>query len=180
LADDKEILKLCSSGQSKEQGFNLLIKTYQQRIYWHIRRMVIYHDDADDVLQETWIKAWKGLGGFRKESRLYTWIYRIATNEALSFLKRKQRITTIPFEMGGEELGMLIDSAPLVGGDEISRKLQKAVMQLPAMQRLIFNMKYFDDMKYEEISEVLGTTVGGLKASYHLAVKKIEKYLELD
>jgi RNA polymerase sigma-70 factor (ECF subfamily) len=180
LADDKEILELCKSEQSVEEGFILLVKTYQQRIYWHIRRMVIYHDDADDVMQETWIKVWKGLGNFREDSRLFTWIYRIATNEALTFIKRKKRISSIPFDEGGEELSSIIDTAPLISGDEISKKLQKAVMQLPAKQRLIFNMKYFDEMKYEDISDVLGTTVGGLKASYHLAVKKIEKYLELD
>ena len=139
--------------------------------------MVIYHDDANDVLQETLIKTWHGLDNFREEARLYTWIYRIATNEALSHIKRMGRSSSIPFSAGGEELSMLIDRAPMIGGDEISRKLLKAVMQLPARQRLIFNMKYFDDMKYDEISEVLGTTVGGLKASYHLAVKKIEKYL---
>lgn len=142
--------------------------------------MVIFHDDADDVLQETWIKTWQGLDKFRSESRLYTWIYRIATNEALSHIKRKERKTSVPFESGGKELSNLIDSAPLISGDEISKKLQRAVMQLPARQRLIFNMKYFDEMKYEDISEVLGTTVGGLKASYHLAVKKIEKYVMLD
>jgi RNA polymerase sigma-70 factor (ECF subfamily) len=158
----------------------MLVKAYQQRVYWHIRRMVIYHNDADDVMQETWIKTWKGLAGFRKESSLYTWLYRIATNEALSHIKRKERITSIPFESGGEELSSLIESAPLVSGDEISKKLQKAIMQLPSKQRLIFNMRYFDEMKYEEISEVLGTTVGGLKASYHLAVKKIENYVMQD
>ena len=173
-------MQLCSNEQTRDQGFTLLVKAYQQRIYWHIRRMVIYHDDADDVLQETWIKTWKGLKKFRMESSLYTWVYRIATNEALTHIKRKERITSIPFESGGEVLSDLVDSAPLMDGDEISRKLQKAVLQLPAKQRLIFNMKYFDDMKYNEISEVLNTTVGGLKASYHLAVKKIEKFLEID
>jgi RNA polymerase sigma factor (sigma-70 family) len=180
LADDKEIMRLCSDEHTREEGFVLLVKTYQQRLYWHLRRMVIYHDDADDVLQECWIKAWRGLDSFRQESQLYTWLYRIATNEALSHLKKVQRNTSLPFEAGGEELGSLIDSAPLVGGDEISRKLQKAILILPAKQRLVFNMKYFDDMKYNDMSEVLGTSVGGLKASYHLAVKKIEKHLMMD
>lgn len=180
MADDKEIMRLCSDEQTREEGFVLLVKTYQQRLYWHLRRMVIYHDDADDVLQECWIKVWRGLDSFRQESQLYTWLYRIATNEALSHLKKVQRNTSLPFEAGGEELGSLIDSAPLVGGDEISRKLQKAILILPAKQRLVFNMKYFDDMKYNDMSEVLGTSVGGLKASYHLAVKKIEKHLMMD
>jgi len=180
VVDDSKILQLISQAHTREEGFKLLLEKYQQRLYWHIRRMVIDHEDADDVLQNTLIKTWQGLEKFRKESQLYTWLYRIATNEALSFLKKAQRSRSIPFEDGGEELCNLIDHSPHVSGDEISRKLQKAVLMLPAKQRLVFNMKYFDDMKYQDISAVLGTSVGALKASYHLAVKKIEKQLFLD
>ncbi len=180
VIDDSHILQLSIRSDSREEGFKLLLKKYQQRLYWHIRRMVVDHEDADDVLQNSMIKIWQGLEKFRQESQLYTWLYRIATNEALSFLKKAQRTRSIPFEDGGMELSNLIDTSPLVSGNEISRKLQKAVLMLPAKQRLVFNMKYFDSMKYEEISAVLGTSVGALKASYHLAVKKIEKAVLLD
>ena len=178
--DDKEILELLQGDDTREDGFVLLVKKYRHRLYWHIRRMVVIHDDADDVLQNTFIKAWQGLSKFRQESKLYTWLYRVATNEALSFLNKAQRSRSIPFEDGGAELSHLVDISPQISGDEISRKLQKAVLMLPARQRLVFNMKYYDEMKYEEISEVLGTSVGGLKASYHLAVKKIEKQVLTD
>jgi len=156
------------------------VKKYQQRLYWHIRRLLVDHNDTDDVLQDTFIKVWQGLLKFRGESQLYTWLYRIATNEALSFMKKAQRNRSIPYEDGGPELCTLCDNMPLISGDEISLKLQKAILMLPAKQRLVFNMKYFDEMKYAEISAVLGTSVGALKASYHLAVKKIEKYVLVD
>lgn len=177
---DREILELIRNPSTREEGFHLLVKEYQKRLYWHIRRMLINHDDSDDILQETFIKAWQGLAKFRQQSGLYTWLYRIATNEALAFLKKAQKKRSIPFEDGGEALGSLMDTSALVSGDEISRKLQKAILMLPARQRLVFNMKYFDEMKYQEISAVLGTSVGALKASYHLAVKKIEKQLQPD
>ncbi len=178
--DDREILKLIREEHSRERGFILLVKKYQQRLYWHIRRLLVDHNDADDVLQNTFIKVWQGLPQFRGESQLYTWLYRIATNEALSFMKKAQRNRSIPYEDGGADLCALSDNAPSISGDEISRKLQKAILMLPAKQRLVFNMKYFDEMKYTEISEVLGTSIGALKASYHLAVKKIEKQLLVD
>jgi len=180
VIDDRKILQLSNETHSREEGFSLLLKKYQQRLYWHIRRMVIDHEDADDVMQNTLIKVWSGIGKFRQDSQLYTWLYRVATNEALSFIKKAQRTRSVPYEDGGTELSNLIDNSPLVSGDEISRKLQKAVLMLPAKQRLVFNMKYFDEMKYKEISAVVGTSVGALKASYHLAVKKIEKQLLLD
>ena len=180
MIDDRKILQLSNEIHSREEGFSLLLKKYQQRLYWHIRRMVIDHEDADDVMQNTLIKVWSGIGKFRQDSQLYTWLYRVATNEALSFIKKAQRTRSVPYEDGGTELSNLIDNSPLVSGDEISRKLQKAVLMLPAKQRLVFNMKYFDEMKYEEISAVVGTSVGALKASYHLAVKKIEKQVLRD
>ena len=157
-----------------------MVQKYQQRLYWHLRRMLIDHDDTDDVLQNTLLNAWRALPKFRKDSQLYTWLYRISVNEALSFIKRSPRDRLQAYEEGGQKMSDLIDTSPGISGDEISIKLQKAVLMLPAKQRLVFNMKYFDEMKYEDISEVLGTSVGALKASYHLAVKKIEKLVIQD
>ena len=142
--------------------------------------MVIDHEDADDLTQEVFIKVWKHLENFRQDSQLYTWLYRIATNECLNFLKSKKRKFFLPINDVEAELTAKIDQSDLIGGDEIQLKLQKALLKLPDKQRLVFNMKYYDDLKYEEISEILGTSVGALKASYHLAVKKIEEYVTKD
>jgi len=157
-----------------------MVEKYQRRLYWHLRRLLVDHDDTDDVLQNTLINAWRAIPKFRHDSQLYTWLYRIATNEALSFIKKSRRDRLLAYEEGGQAMSDLVDKSSYISGDEISMKLQKAVLMLPAKQRLVFNMKYFDEMKYEDISEVLGTSVGGLKASYHLAVKKIEKQVLQD
>jgi len=157
-----------------------MVEKYQRRLYWHLRRLLVDHDDTDDVLQNTLINAWRAIPKFRHDSQLYTWLYRIATNEALSFIKKSRRDRLLAYEEGGQAMSDLVDTSSYISGDEISMKLQKAVLMLPAKQRLVFNMKYFDEMKYEDISEVLGTSVGGLKASYHLAVKKIEKQVLQD
>ena len=177
---DKKILELFGDESSRHYGFNLLVRKYQKRIYLHIRRMVIVHDDADDVVQEIFIKIWKGLAGFRTDSGLYTWIYRIATNEALAFLKKKKRkYMFLTLNPGNYEKGLMkaIEDDNYFTGSEVQLKLQKALLTLPAKQRLVFNMKYFDEMKYEDISEITGTSVGALKASYHFAVKKIEEFI---
>ncbi len=139
--------------------------------------MVLNHNDSDDVLQNTFIKVWKGLPGFRGESQLFTWLYRIASNEALSFLKKNRPYHSLSLNDAEQELAGHTDDDPLYTGDEISKKLQQAILSLPPKQRLIFNMKYFEEMKYKDISAVLGTSIGALKASYHLAVKKIEKQI---
>jgi RNA polymerase sigma factor (sigma-70 family) len=180
---DSELLKFYQT--DKQGAFTQLIKKYQQKIYWHIRKMVIDHDDADDLVQETFIKVWQGLANFRGDSQLFTWIYRIATNECLSHLQRKKRHNHVPLENSDDENSLnLIDTlessidSGYISGEEIQLKLQKALLQLPDKQRLVFNMKYYDDLKYEEISEITGTSVGALKASYHLAVKKIEEQLK--
>ncbi len=173
--DDKEILDLIKDESSREKGFILILEKYQKRLYWHIRRFLVNHEDADDVLQNTFIKVWQGLAKFRSESQLFTWLYRIATNESLIFIKKAKRHKAISLEEGGHELAACLDNDPLISGDEISIKLQKAILMLPAKQRLVFNMKYFDELKYHEMSAILGTSVGALKTSYHLAVKKIEK-----
>ncbi len=175
--EDKELLAKIRNPETRHYGFNMLVRGYQQRVYWLVRKMVIDHDDADDLTQEVFIKIHKAIEKFREDSQLYTWIYRIATNECLTFLNKKRRRFLLPLEDVAKELSLKIDSSAGLGGDEIQKKLQLALLKLPDKQRLVFNMKYFDDMPYEDISKITGTSVGALKASYHHAVKKIENYL---
>ena len=160
----------------RASAFSVLVRMYQERLYWHIRKMVLSHDDANDVLQNTFMKAWNGLDGFRGESKLSTWLYRIATNETLTFLtnKRLRNISSIDDVEEGLLQNLRADS--YFNGTEIQMKLQEAILKLPEKQRLVFNMKYFEDITYEQMEAVLGTSVGALKASYHHAVKKIEKF----
>ncbi|MES2268186.1 MAG: sigma-70 family RNA polymerase sigma factor [Bacteroidota bacterium] len=176
-AEDEEILSKFRDDKTRNEAFNLLLKKYQQKIYWHVRRMVIDHDDADDIVQDVFIKIWKNLPGFRNDAQLYTWMYRIATNECITFLNKKKAKNNISLDDVDYELADTLSSSDHFTGDQIQRKLQEAILTLPDKQRLVFNMKYYDDMKYEEISDVLGTSVGALKASYHLAVKKIEAFI---
>ncbi len=175
--DDSEILEKFASEATRNEAFNLLLKKYQQKIYWHIRQMVIDHDDADDLVQEVFIKVWKNLSSFRQDSQLYTWLYRIASNESITFLNRKKHKNNISLDEVSPDLVATLVEGSYFNGDQTQLKLQQAILGLPEKQRLVFNMKYFDDLKYDEISEILGTSVGALKASYHLAVKKIEQYL---
>lgn len=174
---DHNILKLCQQTDTINYGFNLLVQKYQQKVYMHIRRIVLDHDDTDDIVQDTFVKVWKNLKNFRSDSNLYTWIYRIATNEALSFLQKKKRKYLFIAIDYNSKLSKNLEDDNYYGGDEIQLRLQKALLTLPDKQRLVFNMKYYDDLKYEEMSGILGTSVGALKASYHIAVKKIEKFL---
>ncbi|AMR34308.1 RNA polymerase subunit sigma [Mucilaginibacter sp. PAMC 26640] len=176
-ADDEEILNKFRDEKTRNEAFNLLLKKYQQKIYWHVRRMVIDHDDADDLTQDVFIKVWKNLPGFRNDAQLYTWMYRIATNECITFLNKKKQKNNISLDDVDYELSNTLSSSDQFTGDQIQMKLQQAILTLPDKQRLVFNMKYFDDMKYEEMSDVLGTSVGALKASFHLAVKKIEAFI---
>lgn len=175
--EDKELLLKIRNPDSRNYGFNMLVRTYQQRVYWHVRKMVIDHDDADDLTQEIFIKIHKYIDTFREDSQLFTWIYRIATNECLSFLNKKKRRFFLPIEDVTQQLIAKVDNDPDLDGDEIQKRLQKAILQLPEKQRLVFNMKYFDDMPYEHMAEVTQTSVGALKASFHHAVKKIEEFL---
>ncbi|MBI3503163.1 MAG: RNA polymerase sigma factor [Bacteroidetes bacterium] len=175
---DKELLERFRHPDTKNYSFNLLIRKYQQKVYWHARRIVIDHDDADDVTQETFLKVWKNLDSFKEESQLFTWIYRIATNEALSFLRKKRTIFFIPLIKVERKLERTLKDDNFFEGDVIQQQLQQAILRLPEKQRIVFNMKYYDELKYEEMSAVLGTSVGALKASYHHAVKKIEDYLK--
>lgn len=175
--EDKELLSKIRNPETRNYGFNLLVREYQKRVYWHVRKMVIDHDDADDLTQEVFIKIHRHIDNFREDAQIFTWIYRIATNECLSFLQRKKRRFFLPIgDVEGELTGKLQTSAGF-SGDEIQMKLQKALLKLPDKQRLVFNMKYFEDMPYEQISEITDTSVGALKASYHHAVKKIEEFL---
>jgi len=174
---DTEILSKFQDERTRNEAFNLLLKKYQQKIYWHVRRMVIDHDDADDLVQDIFVKIWKNLPGFRSDAQLYTWMYRIATNECITFLNKKKQKNNIPLDDVSYELADTLADSTYLSGDKIQLKLQSALLTLPDKQRLVFNMKYYDDMKYDEMSEVLGTSVGALKASFHLAVKKIEAYL---
>ena len=166
--------------ESQAKAFEVLVNTYKERLYWHIRRIVLDHDDADDVLQNTFIKVYKNIDGFKGESKLYSWMYRIATNESLTFLKQKSRKMGVSDEEFKNRMVENLQADVYFEGDEIQLKLQKALATLPNKQKLVFTMKYFQEMKYDGISEVLETSVGALKTSYHLAVKKIEAYLKED
>jgi len=177
---DKELLCMFRVEDTRSYAFNLIVRKYQERLYWHVRKIVISHDDTDDVMQNTFLKVWNALDKFREDSQLFTWLYRIATNEALTFLKKKRSKFFVPFEDVEQQLISTLESSPSLNGEQIKIKLQKAVLKLPEKQRLVFNMKYFDELKYEEISQIVGTSVGALKASYHHAVKKIEKAMEDD
>ena len=178
--EEQEILIKLRDPETRNYGFNLMVRHYQERVYWHIRKMVIDHDDTDDIVQDTFIKVWNNLDKFREDSSLYTWIYKIATNECLNFLNKKKRRFFMPINDVGKELSGKIDSGSHISGDEIQMKLQKALLKLPDKQRMVFNMKYFDDMRFDQISEITGTSVGALKASYHHAVKKVEDFLNTD
>ena len=177
---EADLVEELKDSKTQSRAFKVLVNTYKQRLYWHIRRIVLNHDDADDVLQNTFIKVFRNIDGFKGDSKLYSWMYRIATNESLSFLKQKSKKQGISNEELQNQTLSNLEADVYFEGDEIQLKLQKAIATLPEKQKLIFNMKYFDDLKYEEISEILETTVGGLKASYHLATMKIEAFLKED
>ena len=178
---DKEILDLYKSGQ-QELAFKEIVDSYSERLYWHVRRFLCSHEDTDDLLQEIFIKIWTSLPTFRGESQLYTWIYRIATNESLNFLQKQKIRAALRFEDITARLDEKIDEDTGVSGDEAQKALMKAVSRLPSKQKTVFIMRWFDDLSYEDISEILGTSVGALKASYHFAHEKIraeiEKYLK--
>ncbi len=175
---DKEILSLFRSEEGKEEAFKLLVNKYQERLYFHIRKILIMHEDTNDALQETFIKIYNNLDKFREESELFTWMYKIATNQALNFLKKQQRSYTFSAISYEDALIDKLRSDEYFDGDELQLKLQKAILTLPPKQRLVFNMKYYDELKYEEMAKILNKTTGALKASYHHAVNKIKKYLD--
>ena len=180
MADNKneqKILEQLKDRTLRNSAFSIVVEKYSPKIYWHIRNMVLSHDDANDLVQDTFIKAWNSLDTFRGEAHISTWLYRIAINETLAFLKKRQ-IETVPIDCDEYDIAGTIESDAYFCGDSTDILFRKAIETLPEKQRLVFNMKYFDEMKYEEMSDILGTSIGALKASYHIAVKKIEKFIE--
>ena len=173
---EEELVLQLNQPNRRAGAFSAIVRTYQERLYWHIRKMVLSHDDANDVLQNTFMKAWNGLDGFRGDAKISTWLYRIATNETLTFLANRNMRNQNSIDDVDEALLQNLKADNYFNGDEIQLKLQNAILTLPEKQRLVFNMKYFDDITYDEMESILGTSVGALKASYHYAVKKIEKY----
>lgn len=176
-ADDKELLNDFRHAETKERAFTAIIKKYQEKLYWHIRRMVIDHDDANDVLQNMFIKVWNGLNNFREDSQLYTWLYRIATNESLTFLEQSKKRASVSLSDVETGLANKIVADKNFDANKLEWKLQVAIQQLPEKQRIVFNLRYYDEMPYEEMSRVLETSEGALKASYHHAARKIEEYI---
>ena len=172
MIDEIALVEELQNIQTKEKAFRILIKEYKERLYWHIRKIVISHDDADDVLQNTLIKIFKGIDNFKQDSKLYSWMCRIATNESITFINKRARERNIDITEMKQELVSNLQSDRWFSGNDIELILQEAVATLPEKQQLVFNMKYFDHMKYQEISDILETSVGGLKASYFHAVKK--------
>lgn len=170
--EDDRIITLFNNRRI-EEAFNEIVSSYKERLYWHIRRMAGSHEDTDDILQNTFVKIWAGLPSFRGESRLYTWIYRIATNETITFLNRQRLHACLSFRTYKAVASAEIEADPYFNGDALLKKLHKAIASLPPKQRMVFNMRYFEEMKYEDMSEILGTSAGALKASYHHAYKKI-------
>ncbi|MFM2190050.1 MAG: hypothetical protein RL491_436 [Bacteroidota bacterium] len=175
---DSELLSYFLKPTTRDRAFREILNRYQKRVYYHVRRIVIDHEDAADVVQNTFVKVLVSLEGFRSDSLLFTWIYRIATNEAITFLKKKRTKYFLPMVDVEAELSSKLDNDPLFDADKMERLLQKAILTLPQKQRLVFNMRYYDELSYEDISKIVGTSVGALKASYHHAYKKIEKILK--
>ncbi len=175
--EDVLISQLRSPDKCRE-AFGKVIAIYSEPLYWQIRKMVIGHDDANDILQNTFLKAWSNIENFRGEAKLSTWLYKIAINESITFLNKEKQRQNVSLDDDDSFLANTLESDEWFDGDELQTELQKAILKLPEKQRMIFNMRYFDDMKYEDMSEILGTSVGALKASFHHAVKKIEKYFQ--
>jgi len=178
LYSDEELLSLLREPDTIREGFAKLVSEYSEQLYWQIRKMVLSHDDANDILQEVFIKAWSNIDNFRGEAKLSTWLYRIAINESITFINKMRAQNNISIDEDDSFLINQLEGDEYFDGDETQKLLQKAVLTLPEKQRLVFQMKYFDEMKYEEMSEILGTSVGALKASYHHAVKKIENFFD--
>ena len=177
MAKENQFINALKNSDTQEIAFNKLLSDYKERLYWHVRKIVIDHDDANDVLQNTFIKVFDNINSFKQNSSIYTWMFRIATNESLNYINKKAKKIGISNEEWIAEKSDKLKSDPYFDGDEVELKLQKAISKLPEKQRIVFNMRYFEEMKYEKISEILGTSEGGLKASYHHAVKKIKTYI---
>lgn len=176
--NEKEIIVLLQEPDRQREAFESIVHNYSEPLYWQIRRLVLSHDDANDVLQNTFIKAWQNIEYFRGEAKMSTWLYRIAFNECLTFMNRRRAEEQISLDDIDSEVINKLESDAYFNGEEIQKTFMKAIHQLPEKQQMVFNLKYFKEMKYDEMSEIFGTSIGALKASYHHAVKKIEAYLE--
>ena len=176
--NEREVLALLQNESTQRQGFEQVVRQYSEQLYWQIRRLVFSHEDANDLLQNTFVKAWINIDYFRAEAKLSTWLYRIALNECLTFLNKQRAEAKVSLDDPESDMVQRLESDPYFSGDRLQLTLQKALMALPEKQRMVFNLKYYQEMKYEEMSEIFGTSVGALKASYHHAVKKIERFLE--
>ncbi len=174
---DQELLLSFKEPATKERAFTGIIKKYQEKLYWHVRRMVVDHEDANDVLQNMFIKVWKGLENFREDSQLYTWLYRIATNECLTFIAQQKKRSAVSLSDVENGLSNKLKSDTNFDANKLEWKLQLGIQNLPEKQRIVFNLRYYDEMPYEEMSRVLETSEGALKASYHHAAKKIEEFI---
>jgi len=177
MIDEEKLLEELRSPLTSRRAFSRIVSEYSERLYWQIRKMVFSHDDANDILQDVFVKAWTNLDNFRGDAKLTTWLYRIAINESITLLNKKRAQNNVSIDDGDTFLLNTLESDEYFDGDSAQTQLQKAILTLPDKQRLVFQMKYFEEMKYEDMSEILGTSVGALKASYHHAVKKIEKIL---
>ncbi|MDR0824764.1 MAG: RNA polymerase sigma factor [Prevotella sp.] len=175
-----KLIEKLQNPKTQKAAFSDLVKEYSEPLYWQIRKIALSHDDTNDILQNTFIKVWTNIDNFRGDSKLSTWLYRIAVNEAITFLNRQRAQNNVSVDDADSFLFGHLEGDPYFDGDEAQLKLQKAILTLPEKQRIVFNMKYFDEMKYEDISDILETSVGALKASYHHAVKKIEEFLLTD
>jgi RNA polymerase sigma-70 factor (ECF subfamily) len=177
VIDELELVKQLKNKETQEKAFRILMSQYKERLYWHIRKIVISHDDADDVLQNTFVKVYRSIHNFNADSKIFSWMYRIATNESITFINKRAKQKSVDIDEYQHSMASTLQDDELYSGSEIQLILQKAITTLPQKQQLVFNMKYFDELKYTEISEILGTSVGALKASYFHAVKKIEKII---
>lgn len=180
MEDDKELLAAFKDEATRERAYTRIVRKYQERLYWHIRRMVINHEDANDVLQNVFIKIWTYLENFREESNLYTWMYRIATNETLTFLEKEKKRSSLSFSDHESGLSNKLQAEKGFDANKLEWRLQQAIQSLPDKQKQVFLLRYYDEMPYEEMSKVLETSTGALKASYHHAVKKVEEFLKKD
>jgi RNA polymerase sigma-70 factor (ECF subfamily) len=178
--EEQELIAKLKDPDTRGFAFDRLVRLYQRTLYYHIRRLVMEHEDADDILQNTFLKAWKNIEKFRGDASIKTWLYRIATNESFTFLNKKKKYFSQDLVQIEDDIRHSVQSARQLDGDEIAKRLKSAIQQLPDKQRVVFNMRYFDELKYEEMSAILETSVGALKASYHHAVKKIERYITAD
>lgn len=172
--DEEKLIELLRDDKTRSATFSAVVKAYSETLYWHIRRMVLSHDDTNDILQNTFTKAWMGIDGYLGNAKILTWLYRIATNETITFINKNSNATFEDIDTAATA----IEADDWFDGDDLQARLQAAIQTLPPKQRMVFNMKYYDEMKYEEMSAILNTSVGALKASYHIAVKKICEYFD--